>query len=126
VVRLQLAQNVDAPRLARAFVTKQGQGLSQEAVDDARLLVSELVTNALRYGRPDITVAVELDPPLIEVSVHDEGAALPPANPPPVLPSAPTGRGLSLVDRVASSWGITPTEAPQGKAVWFRLDPTDG
>ncbi len=121
--QLQLAQTMDAPRLARAFVAEHGKCLPECAVDDARLLVSELVTNALRHGRPDITVHVELNPPLIEVSVHDEGAALPPADPPPALPTALSGRGLNLVDRIASCWGITPTESPEGKAVWFRLDP---
>jgi anti-sigma regulatory factor (Ser/Thr protein kinase) len=126
VPRLQLSPNVDAPRQARDFVAEQGQGLPECAVDDARLLVSELVTNALRHGRPDITVQVELNPPLIEVSVHDEGTALPPADPPPALPTALSGRGLNLVDRIASCWGITRTESPRGKAVWFRLEPAPG
>jgi anti-sigma regulatory factor (Ser/Thr protein kinase) len=123
VALLRLAPDLMSVRLARDFVAEQGKWLPPDAVEDARLLVSELATNALRYGRPDITVQVELDPPLIAVSVHDEGATLPPAEPPTVLPTAPAGRGLNLVDRIASCWGITPTESPKGKAVW--LDPAE-
>jgi anti-sigma regulatory factor (Ser/Thr protein kinase) len=125
VARLHLASGITAPRLARDFIVEQGKELPQDAIEDARLLVSELVTNALRYGRPQITVQVELHPPLIKVSVHDEGPTLPPAEPPTALPTAPAGRGLNLVERIASCWGITPTESPRGKAVWFRLDPAE-
>jgi anti-sigma regulatory factor (Ser/Thr protein kinase) len=126
VARLQLGQHAAAVRLARDFVAEQGKDLPQDAIEDARLLVSELVTNALRYGRPQITVEVELHPPLIKVSVHDEGSTLPPAEPPTALPTAPAGRGLNLVQRIASCWGISPTQSPRGKAVWFRLDPAEG
>ncbi len=125
VAWIQLEQNVRAPRLARDFVAEQGKELPQQSIDDARLLVSELVTNALRYGRPVITVQVVLGAPLIEVSVHDESTTLPPAEPPAVLETSLSGRGLHLVGRIASQWGITPTDSPMGKAVWFRLDPAD-
>jgi anti-sigma regulatory factor (Ser/Thr protein kinase) len=123
VARLELAATSEAPRLAREFVTGQAGALPGEVVADAELLVSELVTNAVRHGRPVITVYVDLEPPFIAVSVQDEGRTLPPQNATLSAPTSVSGRGLFLVDQIASRWGITPTHAPPGQAVWFQINP---
>ena len=87
--------------------------------------MSELVSNAVRHGQPEITLKVSLDPPLIGVSVHDDGRSrADPAVERPG-PAEPTGRGLFLVDRVSSDWGVTPSDPPPGKTVWFRIDPRE-
>jgi serine/threonine-protein kinase RsbW len=84
-----------------------------------------LVSNAVRHGRPEITLRVSLDPPLIGVSVHDDGATVPSTEVQRPESSDPSGRGLYLVDRVSSDWGVTPNDPPPGKTIWFRLDPRD-
>ena len=109
--------------MARRFVRTHAAELPADLVADATLLVSELVTNAVRHGRPAISLVVSLDPPLIGVSVHDDGCAfhpLPLSRPPA---SATGGRGLMLLDQLSSRWGIEPHDPPPGKVVWFRLDP---
>ncbi|TDC22367.1 PAS domain-containing protein [Streptomyces sp. 8K308] len=84
----------------------------------AELLVSELVTNAVRHGEsgPVELRLVRADALLCEVS--DEGHEL------PVLldcdPLDDAGRGLNVVSRLARAWGTTRTV--RGKTVWFELD----
>lgn len=116
-----LPAGTDAVRVARQFVADNSDHLSADLIEDAQLLASEIVSNAVRYGRPDITLRVRLHPPGIGIAVIDAGADL------PVLPrerpasSEPSGRGLLIVDALASAWGVTPTELPPGKAVWFDI-----
>lgn len=119
---LSLSFDADAGRVARAFVQEHSDSLPQDLIEDAKLLVSELVSNAVRHGRPDVTLRVSLHPPLIGVSVEDAGAGVPSTRiRPPDLETA-GGRGLMIVDRMSSSWGVIPTDPPPGKTVWFRLD----
>jgi len=89
-------------------------------LDDAQLLVSELVGNAIRYGLPPIEVAVRcVGEACLEVRVRDTGVD-PPVAVRQAAPDAEGGRGLQLVDLLSSAWG---TEADSfGKTVWFRLD----
>lgn len=122
--RLPLSANADAPHLARSFVEAHARGLDDQLLDDALLLVSELVTNAVDHGHEAITLYLRVHPPGIGVGVKDEGAAFPSIA--IVAPKVGTasGRGLLIVDTVASSWGITPENPPPGKTVWFELNPT--
>ncbi len=121
VSSIVLPAGTDAVRVARQFVADNSDHLSADLIEDAQLLASEIVSNAVRYGRPDITLRVRLHPPGIGIAVIDAGADL------PVLPrerpasSEPSGRGLLIVDALASAWGVTPTELPPGKAVWFDI-----
>lgn len=91
---------------------------SGELADDATLLVSELVTNAVLHGRPDVTMGVELIGRRLRVEVADCSAEL------PVLQADSTvalgGRGVALVDAYADRWGVE-SRAPEGKTVWFEL-----
>jgi anti-sigma regulatory factor (Ser/Thr protein kinase) len=120
-VRLDLSFDSDAPAVARRFVADHADSLPEALIDDAELLVSELVTNAVQHGCPAITLQVRTHPPRIGISVHDEGAAVPPEQPVPAPPSATQGRGLLLVDKISSEWGVTPSDPPPGKTVWFEL-----
>jgi anti-sigma regulatory factor (Ser/Thr protein kinase) len=119
---LHLTFDADAAGVARAFVQEHSDSLPQDLIDDAKLLVTELVSNAVRHGRPDITLRVSLHPPLIGVSVEDEGVTVPSTDIHPPDLEAPGGRGLMIVDRMSDSWGVIPTDPPPGKTVWFRLD----
>lgn len=103
---------------ARAFVTDRLAGEDSVVVDNARLVVTELVTNATLHGRPPISVRVRHLHELLRVEVEDAGRAL------PVLPlhstESMTGRGLTLVAAVGAAWGVDP--APGGrKVVWVDL-----
>jgi hypothetical protein len=84
----------------------------------AEVIVSELVTNAVRYARTDFEVTVAEGPHHLHMHVCDRNDRLP-ALPSPA-PGMPDGRhGLVLVDRLASSWGVT--VMPYGKTVWAAL-----
>ena len=121
--RVDLESRSDAAGIARDFIEAHSDSLPVGVIEDAKLLVSELVTNAVQHGRPAISLSVNLDPPLIGVAVHDEGADVPSRSAPAVPASSSTeGRGLVIVDRLSTSWGVVPDVSPPGKTVWFRLD----
>jgi anti-sigma regulatory factor (Ser/Thr protein kinase) len=122
-VLIELPPTPVAIAIARQFVSEHGRGLDPELIEDAELLVSELVTNAIKHGKPSILLRVRSEPPGIGVEVQDEG----PEN--PVMPEEPThdqrsGRGLRMVAAVASAWGVRRPEDGPGKVVWFTLQPT--
>jgi anti-sigma regulatory factor (Ser/Thr protein kinase) len=77
--------------------------------DDALLVLSELVANALRHARPLEGGCVRVDwritPDEVEVAVADGGSStVPRADSPPF--AAMSGRGLSIVDQLCDSWGV--------------------
>lgn len=112
-----------APAHARRFLAEQiCRTHLSEVSDVALLLVSEAVTNAVLHGSPPIVVAVDCDESCrLQVRVRD-GSPLSPT----VASSHPVaegGRGLQLIDELSAWWGVDPE--PDGKAVWFLLDPND-
>ena len=107
---------------ARAYLRRRAKLLHPPMLDDALILTSELVTNAVRHGRPAVTLAVQLEPSALIVVVTDTGPELPPLVPRTPHPDSPTGRGLVIVDALATRWGVTPQPGSTGKAVWFALD----
>jgi anti-sigma regulatory factor (Ser/Thr protein kinase) len=93
---------------------------TQEA---ALLLVSEVVTNAILHsasGDQDGSVEVRyaLDDHEVYVEVVDAGGAIHPRRHAEYL-EAVSGRGLALVEALASGWGVQDRRA--GRVVWFRL-----
>lgn len=123
-VVLDVPTTDEAPAIARRFLRDHAYGLSADMVNDAQILVSELVTNALRYGRPAITVRVRTDPPGIGVAVKDRGENMPELPTVAPGPDSRTGRGLLIVDAISHAWGVDTGEDPPGKTVWFELLPT--
>jgi anti-sigma regulatory factor (Ser/Thr protein kinase) len=79
--------------------------------------VSELVTNSVLHARSAATVKVERDGDSLRVSVCDTSSATPRVR--DYGPSAVTGRGMLLVDRIAQRWGVDFDGA--GKCVWFEV-----
>ncbi len=119
-VVIALPNDATAPGLARSFIVEHGVDLAGDVVADAELLVSELVTNALRHGEPEIRLWLCTHPPSLGVAVEDAGDSSRVA---PQEPEADqcSGRGLKIVDAIATSWGVTANEPPPGKTVWFEL-----
>lgn len=97
---------------------KGPESASMDLTDDATLLVSELVTNAVLHGQSDVVVGLQLSNHRLRVEVADGSPEL------PVLQSdsevALGGRGVALVDAYADSWGVV-SRPPEGKTVWFEL-----
>ncbi|WP_420864117.1 SpoIIE family protein phosphatase [Streptomyces deccanensis] len=85
-------------------------------VDTAELLVSELVTNALRYGEGEIRLRLLLDRTLV-CEVWDAGLVQPRRR--RARDTDEGGRGLQLVGLLSAAWGSRRT--PRGKTVWFEL-----
>jgi anti-sigma regulatory factor (Ser/Thr protein kinase) len=111
-----------APGVARALVRTElfhHFEFPEDApiVDDALLVVSELVTNAVLAGSPSVTVTIELHVDELRIEVVDSAAGRPERRAAPV--TSPDGRGLTLVAAVTDGWGVTPV--PAGKAVWARF-----
>lgn len=97
-------------------------GIFEAAVGDAVLVVSELLSNAIRHARPlpgaNIQVAWALGDDAIEVAVSDGGAATTPARAHASV-SALGGRGLDIVEYLACRWGIRSDDS--GQTVWAVL-----
>lgn len=108
---------LDPASIAAARKLVEDLPLRVDVVDTARLLVTELATNALMHAGSEITLSIALDGDL-HVEVVDDSSDM------PVLvididPVAAHGRGLRLVNRLASRWGAE--RRGRGKAVWFDL-----
>lgn len=119
--RLTLAEGLHAPAHARAWVAGQLPDLPDAVFEDTMLLVSELVTNAVRHGMPAIEIGLVLAADRVRVEVRDGGEALPvvPADQPSV--DRPTGRGLLIVAATAADWGVVRLAGQTGKTVWAEL-----
>ena len=118
---INLPADAHAPSQAREFLRRVRCEHGVDPVgrlDSAQLLVSELVTNAVRYGAPPLVLAVECEQGLgLQVRVSDSETS------PPVPREAgdceESGRGMTLVEVISDAWGVEP--APSGKTVWFLL-----
>lgn len=88
-----------------------------ELIDDARLIVSELVTNAVKTTAGDVEVLVQFGPARVRVTVADHAGGAPERRQADV--EAVSGRGLQIVAAVAQAWGYELTE--DGKRVWADL-----
>jgi serine/threonine-protein kinase RsbW len=113
---------LDAGSAARRAVLAGDGAVPASARDDILLLVSELVTNAVRHADvgPDRSLRVELRrwPRRVRVEVTHPGNGFE-HEPEPPAPNAGGGWGLVLVDRIADRWGIT--SGTDGTCVWFEL-----
>ena len=115
---LRLPLSDDAPAVARDFLRSSSCATHHsEVVEDAVLLVSELVTNSVKHGGPPVVVGVDCDGDALQVRVRDGSPAMP--APRDALQTDESGRGLALVKTISADWGVDP-EA-DGKHVWFVL-----
>jgi anti-sigma regulatory factor (Ser/Thr protein kinase) len=107
---------------ARGMLSMLDSELPHGVAEDARLLVSELVTNSIRHAdlQPDqsISVHLHLDGSVLRVTIAHPGGGF--AYEPRRIDSAPdSGWGLFLVNEIADRWGVS---GDGGTTVWFELD----
>ena len=116
----ELPRDERSPALAREFLRRATcPEHAGHVLEDAVLLVSEVVTNSVVHGGPPIVVAVDCDSTTgLKVRVRDGSRELPMPRDADVL--AEGGRGLGLVERLSDDWGVDP-EPGDGKQVWFVL-----
>jgi anti-sigma regulatory factor (Ser/Thr protein kinase) len=91
-----------------------------EVLDTVALLVTELVTNAILHARTPLHLSIEVGRGAVRMCVEDGSTDRP--VPQRYDVEAVTGRGLALVERLSTSWGIDAT--PEGKVVWCEV-PTE-
>jgi anti-sigma regulatory factor (Ser/Thr protein kinase) len=103
-----------ARRAVADCATRLGFG---EVVDDLLLVVSELVTNAVRHGAPPVRLEVLADADVVHVAVGDGAPALPRGR--DADDQAEGGRGMVLVEMLTREHGVDPQ--PPGKTVWASV-----
>jgi anti-sigma regulatory factor (Ser/Thr protein kinase) len=118
------AGNSSSIREARDFVTSilESCGWLPGQIEDVRLIVSELATNAVLHAKSPFEVQIRLDEDL-RVRVRD---ARPERTPRlrPVHDDVPGGRGLHIVARLADEWGVV--QGDSDKSTWFVVRPATG
>jgi anti-sigma regulatory factor (Ser/Thr protein kinase) len=117
---LVLEPSERAPALAREHTRRIGQSWPTDYLDMVLLVVSEAVTNAVRYGEGRVELSIRVTSDRVRIEVSD-------ANPdPPVRRGrydglADGGRGLHLLDALTDAWGTHPLGVGSGKVVWLQL-----
>ena len=120
---LRLAPTGTAPAAARLYVRDVLQYWrlalpGQDVIDRAELLADELVTNAVVHARTSLRVRLELHGDVLHIGVHDANPRL--LRVVPDDPDSETGRGLRLVEQLATAWGVH-RGRDGGKVVWCTL-----
>jgi signal transduction histidine kinase len=115
---VRLARRRSAPTRARAELAEFEHGLDGARRQDAELLLTELVSNAVKYGEGDeLDVTFERTPERFRAEVADQGDGFGFRKRGRRDPDRPGGWGLQLVDLLADSWG-----GYRGSThVWFEL-----
>ncbi|MER6108961.1 ATP-binding protein [Streptomyces hirsutus] len=105
-----------------------GWGVDQDVLESAELMLSELVTNALRVRVPNdrqvgVRIARLLEDGLLRLEVSDAGSGRPEVRAPGDDETG--GRGLLLVEALAHRWGVEKRAGGIGKTVWAELKAPD-
>jgi anti-sigma regulatory factor (Ser/Thr protein kinase) len=118
----ELAASPEAASRARHALDELDLAVPDALLDDVRLLVSEVVTNAVRHANlapgDTIGLVVEFVGPTLRIEVHDPGGGFVPTAPAPD-PTRPSGWGLYLVSELADRWGV---DSDTRTLVWFEFD----
>lgn len=131
VSELTLAATPNAVSWARRHTVDilQRWHFPNEGIEVARLIVSELATNAIQHAQPTNTSeSTDLGTIMLMLWPTDYGFILAISDPDPRPPaprphdaSASGGRGLILIQSMASRWGYSPTQPNPGKIVWAEV-----
>ncbi|GAA5009638.1 ATP-binding protein [Kitasatospora paranensis] len=112
----QPANVARARRLTRTALAAWG---AAHLSDSAELLMSELVTNALRYGRGAVSIALTLTDGALQISVSDFGRGVPTLR--VAAEDETTGRGLALVTALCARWTVTTRLNGKTVSCWLEL-----
>lgn len=112
-----------APQRARAFCSARLAGILPDSadasvlVDDCLVVVSELVSNAIRAGCTEVDVVLDIHRHRLRIAAGDDA----PGEPQPVAagPRDNHGRGLAVVEHLSRAWGVQ--KSLSGKQVWADL-----
>ena len=119
---VDLARDPDSAAQARRALAEVSAHLSPRRLEDAQLLVSELVTNAIRHAGLDDDDVIELvvvtGVRALRIEVCDPGPGFEATEPDPD-PTRSSGWGLYLVRELADRWGV---DRSNHTRVWFELD----
>ncbi len=116
---MELDSSPAAPARARSALAQLDASLSKERMRDVRLLVSELVTNAVRHAEGEVVrLVVALTGGTLRVEVHDPGHGFH-LRDAPTDPLRASGWGLVLVAELSDRWGVD--HSPRTR-VWFEMD----
>ena len=117
---LELPRTLDAPGQARDALARLDPGLPEYVVPDMTLLVSELVTNSVKYGGDGpVRLEITQSDDKIRAEIIDQGVGFTPVERDGDL-SREGGWGLHLVEELTDRWGTY-----EGSThVWFEIDPT--
>lgn len=114
----------DSTSTARArskIVDELTSVLPPPRIEDSRLMVTELVSNALRHAPPEpdgnIVLEIEREPGLVRIIVRDGGTHMD-LNEPTFHPHSDGHYGLLVVDALADQWGFS---IDGDKGVWFEI-----
>jgi anti-sigma regulatory factor (Ser/Thr protein kinase) len=119
VVETQLPSTARAPQLARAFLRTALETWKLDGLGElTELLATELVTNVVVHVHEPMTLRVLRGPCWLRCEVVDPSPAVPTLQHPAT--GASHGRGIQLVDALATEWGVD--RAENGKTVWFTVD----
>lgn len=115
-----LIPSAESVRAARSFARAVcvDHGVSADRAEDAVLVTSELIGNAVRHGAPPLAYEVEIHGNDVLVVVQD-GGNHPPADGSSSPISGQSGRGLFIVSQLAQDWGWR--RCTGGKQVWARI-----
>lgn len=117
--KAKMAGEPESAGSARRFVAETLQRWDAASdLDTVSLLVSELVSNAIIHAQSDFEVSVMLRSHSIRVEVGDQSVVVP--VPRDAEPDDVSGRGMALVDALATGWGVTDRDEG-GKTVWFEV-----
>jgi anti-sigma regulatory factor (Ser/Thr protein kinase) len=118
-VHVDIDRDLRAPTMARRAVEQFGERIDPSIVPDVRLLVSELITNSVKYGGDGQVqlILTSEHPQHVHVEVVDQGEGfIPTARDRPKTEAG--GWGLHLVEVLTRRWGVR-----EGSThVWFEID----
>jgi anti-sigma regulatory factor (Ser/Thr protein kinase) len=118
VLSVDLPPEPSSATRARALAREQLESsYPVDTLDTVALLVTELVTNAILHARTPLHLTLEPRDGRVWICVEDESPQQPAVQ--RYESDAVTGRGLALVEQLASSWGVDVTTS--GKAVWCEV-----
>jgi anti-sigma regulatory factor (Ser/Thr protein kinase) len=111
---INLPRSPESAGAARKLVNDHTTSLDSQQQQDAALMVSELVNNAVLHGVGAISLRIDVKGGAVRIEVADEGNV---SVAPTPEPGAHGGWGLRIVEQLADDWGVLEGSTK----VWFRL-----